>query len=116
MGPRNEGLDSSQDCSTNVDASLPPSDVLHERALACFDYDSVAVSPHPLGIKPAGNAYGATEDIKSSAGHFAKLPDVIFTQILDYLDAVALQQLQRTCKALYAYTSLEELWKTLYIQ
>lgn len=122
MGLRNKELNSSEDCSTDVETTLPPSsessqsDVLHEPALACVDYDSVAVPPHPLGIKPAGNAYGATKDIKSSAGNFATLPDGILAQVIDYLDAVALQQLQRTCKVLYAYASLEDLWKALYAQ
>lgn len=80
------------------------------------DNKSVAIPLHPLRIKPAGNAYAADENIKASAGYFADLPDELIIQILDYLDAVALQQLQRTCKALYAFTRLEDLWKTLYIE
>lgn len=80
------------------------------------DNDSVAIPPHPLRIKPAGNVYGANENIKLSAGYFAILPDELIIQILESLDAVALTQLQRTCKALYAFTRLEDLWKTLYIE
>lgn len=122
MGLRDQESRSSEDCSTDVDARLPPSsdssqsDGLHERALACIDFDSVAVPPHPLSVKPAGNAYAATKNIKRFAGLFATLPDGVLIQVLDYLDAAALQQLQRTCKVFYAYTRLEDLWKTLYIQ
>ncbi len=80
------------------------------------DHDSVAIPPHPLGIKPAGNAYAANENIKASAGYFAILPDELVIHILEYSDAVVLQQIQRTCKALYAFTRLEDLWKTIYIE
>lgn len=78
--------------------------------------DSVAIPSHPLRIKPAGNAYAAGENIKESAGFFAILPDELIIQIFEYLGAAALQQLQRTCKALYAFTRLEDLWKALYIE
>lgn len=75
--------------------------------------DSLAVPSHPLGVKPAGNAYAATEDIKSAAGLFATLPDELLVQTLESLDAASLRQVEHSCKALYAFARLDDLWKTL---
>lgn len=78
--------------------------------------DSLTVPLHPLRIKPAGNAYTATENIKLAAGLFKGLPDELIIQVLEYLDAASLKELGCTCKALYAFTRLEELWKALCIE
>ena len=79
-------------------------------------YESTAVRLHPLKIKPAGNAYAANGNSKSEAGLLAKLPDELLVQILEYLDATALQRIQCTCRALYAFSRLEDLWKTLFVE
>ena len=76
----------------------------------------VAVPPHPLGVKPAGNAYTSSFNIKSATGSFAGLPDEIIVQILEYLDASSLLQLEATCKALYAFARFEDLWKSLFLE
>lgn len=78
--------------------------------------DSVTVPSHPLKIKPAGNAYAATKNVKSAAGSFAVLPDELLVQILESLDAGSLRQVGCSCKALYAFARLEDLWKTLCIE
>ena len=70
---------------------------------------------HPLGIKPAGNAYTSSTNIRSTIGAFATLPDELIIRVLDYLDAPSLLQLGTTCKALYAFCRLEDLWKALFI-
>ena len=75
--------------------------------------DSVTVPAHPVGIKPSGNAYNATKNLKSAAGVFVTLPDELLVQVLEYLDARSLQKIGRTCKAMYAFSRLEDLWKTL---
>lgn len=80
------------------------------------EYDSLTVPPHPLGIKPTGNAYIATGNIKPAAGFFMRLPDELIIQVLEFLDATALQRLGSTCKALYAFSRFEDLWKTLCIE
>ena len=80
------------------------------------NHDSVAVPSHPLGIKPSGNAYTANENLKSAAGRFSLLPDEVLVQILECLDAVSLQKIECTCKALYAFSRLEDIWKTLCIE
>ncbi|MCJ1299141.1 hypothetical protein MMC08_001932 [Hypocenomyce scalaris] len=70
---------------------------------------------HPLGIKPAGNAYTSSTNIRSTIGAFITLPDELIIRVLDYLDAPSLLQLGTTCKALYAFCRLEDLWKALFI-
>ena len=77
---------------------------------------AVAIPPHPLGIKPAGNIYTSVYNLKAAAGYFACLPDELTVEILEYLDARNLLQVEATCKALYAFTRFEELWKTLFIE
>ena len=78
--------------------------------------DSVAVPSHPLGIKPNGNAYTANENLKSAAGYFAVLPDELLVQVLECLDAKSLRKIERSCKTFYAFSRLEDLWKTLCIE
>ena len=81
--------------------------------------DSLDVPLHPLMIKPAGNAYAATaikENIKSAAGIFSAVPDELLVQIIECLDGESLQRLGSTCKALYAFTRLDELWKQFCIE
>ena len=80
------------------------------------EYDSLTVPPHPLRIKPAGNMYTATENIKQATGFFMRLPDELIIQVLESLDAPSLQFLGCTCKALYAFSRFEDLWKTLCIE
>ena len=75
----------------------------------------VTIPSHPLGIKPSGNAYTASRDIKFACGLFCRLPDELLNHILEKLDALDLVRLGGTCKALYAFASTEELWKNLFI-
>lgn len=80
------------------------------------EHESLIVPSHPLSIKPAGNAYTATENIKLAAGSFTILPDELLIQVLESLDATSLKRLGCACKALYAFSSFEELWKILCIE
>ncbi len=80
------------------------------------DESLVPVPSHPLKVKPAGNAYVGVRNIKSAAGLFSVLPDEIIVNILEYLGPTSLLQLGSTCKALYAFSRLEELWKTLFVE
>lgn len=75
--------------------------------------DSVTVPSHPVGVKPTGNAYNATRNLKSATGFFVGLPDEVLVQVLEYLDARSLQNIGCTCKAMYAFSRLEDLWKPL---
>ncbi|KAF2281256.1 F-box domain-containing protein [Westerdykella ornata] len=75
-----------------------------------------AVPTHPLHIRPAGNAYTALENLKAHCGLFARLPDELLSHILESFDADSLTRLGSTCKALYAFTRLDELWRALFIK
>lgn len=77
---------------------------------------AAAVPPHPLGIRPAGNAYTATENIKANCGSFARLPDELLNHIFESFDAQTLRRLGSTCRALYAFTRLDELWRALFVR
>jgi hypothetical protein len=77
---------------------------------------ATAVPPHPLDIKPAGNAYTASENIKAHCGSFARLPDELLNHILESFDADTLLRLGSTCRALYAFTRLDELWRALFVR
>ena len=79
------------------------------------DNPVVTVPIHPLGIRPAGNTYTSTENSKIAAGSFSCLPDELLVSVLEFLDANALLDLGATCRALYAFSRLEDLWKSLFI-
>lgn len=100
-------------------AESRPSKRLKFSAAANFQNDdedvAAAVPSHPLGIKPAGNAYTASENIKARCGRFARLPDELLSHILESFDAEVLIRLGSTCRALYAFTRLDELWRALFV-
>ncbi|WEW59998.1 hypothetical protein PRK78_005480 [Emydomyces testavorans] len=74
------------------------------------------IPAHPLGVKPSGNGLTASWTLRSSIGYFGILPDELISLLLESLDAKALRNLGGTCKALYAFTRSEELWKGLFIE
>jgi len=75
----------------------------------------ITIPPHPLGVKPSGNSYTATSNARHALGEFERLPDEALTVFLEYLDSSLLRTLGSTCKALYAFCRLDELWKALFI-
>lgn len=104
-------------------AESRPSKKIKTSAVATTDSDDedvaatvAAVPSHPLGIKPAGNAYTARENIKSRCGLFAGLPDELLSHIFESFEADVLIRLGSTCRALYAYTRLDELWRALFVR
>lgn len=102
-------------------AESRPSKKLKTSATTVFDDDedvatAIAVPSHPLGIKPAGNAYTASENIKSNCGLFASLPDELLSHVLESFKADVLIRLGSTCRALYAFTRLDELWRALFVK
>ena len=75
------------------------------------------IPPHPQGIKPSGQVYLATENIKTAAGRLFSLPDEIIVQVFENLDIPSLLEVGLTCKALWAFSRLEEsLWRTRFIK
>lgn len=71
---------------------------------------------HPLGVKPAGNAYTASMNSKINAGCFARLPDELVTHFLELLEAKELGCLGQTCKFLYVLCHCDELWRSLFVK
>lgn len=106
--------------------SRPPKKIkLSETAHAGIDDDvddspdddlAAAVPTHPLHVKPAGNAYTASDNLKTRCGSFAQLPDEVLSILLESFDADTLVRLGSTCRALYAFTRLEELWRALFVR
>ncbi|KAL4918842.1 hypothetical protein BDW62DRAFT_58511 [Aspergillus aurantiobrunneus] len=74
-----------------------------------------AIPGHPLGVKPSGNALFASENIRNTIGTFNLVPDELILTLLESLDCHSLLQLGQTCKAFYAFTRTEDLWKTLFV-
>lgn len=74
------------------------------------------VKPHPLGVRPSGNALTATRNLRAACGSFTALPDELLMQLLESLLAEDLLRLGGTCKALHAYTRSEELWRALFVE
>ncbi|QSS62146.1 F-box domain-containing protein [Histoplasma capsulatum] len=80
------------------------------------DVDVDVIPSHPLGVKPSGNALTAVHNIRPAIGSLAVLSDELIMLLLEYLDSTSLLRLGATCKALYAFTRAEELWKALFIE
>ena len=78
------------------------------------DISCDAIPGHPLGVKPSGNALLAAENLRDAIGTFKILPDDLVLILLEFLDGPGLLRIGRTCKAFYAFTRAEELWKALF--
>ena len=94
------------------DITMLPS---HPQALDGQQGDE-AIPSHPLGVKPSGNALLATWSLRDAIGTFRLFPDELILLLLEHLDGSSLLGIGRTCKAFYAFTRAEELWKALFIQ
>lgn len=75
----------------------------------------VGIQPHPLGVRPSGNALTANEDLRSHTGLFGRIPDELLLSLLERLDEDTLLRLGSTCRALYAYSTCDQLWRDLWI-
>jgi hypothetical protein len=75
----------------------------------------LGIQRHPLGVRPSGNALTAEEGLRGHMGDFGCIPDELVLTLLEWLDENALLGLGSTCKALYAYTTYDQLWKDLWI-
>lgn len=80
------------------------------------DGSPATILPHPLGVKPAGNAYTASTNSKAKAGLFAKLPDELLMHFLECLKAQELRSLSQCCKFICAFCYADELWRALFIE
>lgn len=74
------------------------------------------IPSHPLAVKPSGNALLASWSLRDALGTFRRLPDELILLLLEWLDGASLLHVGRTCKAFYAFTRAEEIWKALFVE
>lgn len=81
-----------------------------------YDYPA-EIRPHPMHIKPSGNAFTATTNLRDvSLGNLSVFPDELVLQILSYLSGGELNLVGTASKGLYGFSKSEELWKSLFIE
>ncbi|RPB00894.1 F-box and JmjC domain-containing protein [Choiromyces venosus 120613-1] len=77
----------------------------------------MAIPQHPLKIKPSGNAYTASTNLRdTSTGLFAMFMDELILDFMGYLEPESLRTLGITSKGLYAFSRHDELWRFLFIE
>ncbi|KAK8089577.1 hypothetical protein PG997_004538 [Apiospora hydei] len=76
-----------------------------------------SIPVHPLGVKPLGNQYFATgPSARASLGFLGCLPDEMILQVLELLDTQSLKSVGATCRFLYAFCHLDDLWKPIFLE
>lgn len=80
------------------------------------DERETGVKPHPLRIRPSGNAYTSSSNLKAASGFFKTLEDELLLQLLESLSPQDLVNLGSSCKFFYAFTRHDELWRDLFIR
>lgn len=96
--------------------SLASLDGANRCSTPSIEDETCVVPSHPLGVKPAGNAFSAVENARIMAGLFSSLSDELILQVLEFLDHWSLLRLGATCKLFYAFCQFDDLWKTLFIE
>jgi Cupin-like domain/F-box-like len=74
------------------------------------------VQAHPLGVRPCGNILTEPAHARDNIGTFGTLPDEVILNLLEWFEDVDLLRLGTTCRAFFAFTSCDDLWKTLLLQ
>jgi hypothetical protein len=74
------------------------------------------IKAHPLGVRPSGNAFTASVHIRENLGIFSSLPDKLILALLEWLHYDDLLRLGSTCRAFFAFTACDDLWKRLFLQ
>jgi hypothetical protein len=75
--------------------------------------EAFSLPRHPLDVKPTGNAYTSR---KSLDNPFQYLPDELLIQILEQLKPKELLNIGLTCKTLFAFSRVDDFWKTFCIE
>ncbi|KAI0416930.1 hypothetical protein F5X98DRAFT_342514 [Xylaria grammica] len=93
----------------------------HHGGGGVLDHDGLSIDDsipiHPMGIKPLGNLFFAnTPNARRYTGIVGQLPDEMILHLLEYLDVTSLRKLASTCRFLYAFGQLDELWKALFLE
>ncbi|KXJ95583.1 hypothetical protein Micbo1qcDRAFT_27425 [Microdochium bolleyi] len=109
-----QGLDNGGAGRTTIVDSIQQEITFDDQDL---ELDADAIPTHPLGIKPLGNQYLATgPSARQSLGAFGILPDELILHLVDYFDADSLRSVASTCRFLFGFGQLDDLWKTLYLE
>ncbi|KAI0889941.1 Clavaminate synthase-like protein [Annulohypoxylon maeteangense] len=88
-----------------------------ELAIPTTRISSDSIPVHPMGVKPLGNQYLASgPNARRSIGSMNQLPDEMILQILEYLDTTSLKNIGFSCRFLYAFCQLDDLWKALFLE
>lgn len=95
---------------------MAPQHVANRWSTPMTEDETRVMPPHPLGVRPAGNALSAVENAKMMAGIFLSLSDQLILQVLEFLDHCSLLRLGASCKLFYAFCRFDDLWKTLFIE
>lgn len=88
----------------------------HDHERLTEDEGAYGIPPHPLGVKPSGNAYASASNAKDNAGAVALLPDELVFQLLELLTAPELLALGSSCRYFYAFCRADELWRLLFVK
>ncbi|KAM4054848.1 cupin-like domain-containing protein [Hirsutella rhossiliensis] len=76
-----------------------------------------SIPSHPLRVKPLGNRYLSDgPNARASVGAWSALPDEMLMLVLELFDPRELLRLGSTCKFLYAFCHLDELWKAVFLR
>jgi hypothetical protein len=101
--------------------SCPPQTEPHAASKPAPRIDPASLHrPHPLGLKPSGNALLAPARAAAcrsgGLGGLARLPDALLLDALAHLPAPALFRLQAASRALLAFARHPPLWKALVVR
>lgn len=91
----------------NPYTALPDEEVSHS---------APEIHAHRLGIRPSGNGLTESAHARHNIGTFGVLPDEVILTVLEWIEDAQLIVLGKTCRAFFAFTSNDDLWRTLLLQ
>lgn len=100
---------------TLVEQSMPPNGALPDELAEEESNHHDIARRHPLGVRPSGNALTADQNSSRYMGLFGRLPDALVLTVLEYLDASSLVHIGGTCRALFAYSTFDQLWRDIVV-
>ena len=76
-----------------------------------------SIPSHPLGVKPLGNRFFSSgRNAREHTGTLGQLPDEMLLHFLDYVDASSMKALGYSCRFLFAFCYLDDLWKSHFLE
>lgn len=103
----------SQSMSLSSEGFNPCPEHLNEE----LTHSETQIQAHPLGVRPSGNALNSSSaHARDCIGTLGTLPDEVILVFLEWLEDLDLLRLGRTCRAFFAFTSSDDLWKALLLR